>query len=63
LTTFIAVAQHVKEVSDELSQIFNKEDPHFDVIVAGVNSGRKFENSQTEISKVSVLLPPVERTM
>lgn len=53
----------MKEVSDELSQIFNKEDPHFDVIVAGVNSGRKFENSQTEIAKVSVLLPPVERTM
>jgi len=50
-----AVAQHVKEVSDELSQIFNKEDPHFDVIVAGVNSGRKFENSQTEISKNDVV--------
>ncbi|GJQ11165.1 hypothetical protein GpartN1_g2956.t1 [Galdieria partita] len=46
-----AVAQHVKEVSDELSQIFNKEDPHFDVIIAGVNSGRKFENGQAEVSK------------
>ncbi|EME26834.1 hypothetical protein Gasu2_66830 [Galdieria sulphuraria] len=46
-----AVAQHVKEVSDELSQIFNKEDPHFDVIIAGVNSGRKFENAQAEVSK------------
>lgn len=50
------MAQHVKEVSDELSQIFNKEDPHFDVIIAGVNSGRKFESALLEVSKVMLRL-------
>ncbi|GJQ14348.1 hypothetical protein GpartN1_g6139.t1 [Galdieria partita] len=50
-TKWKAVSQHVKEVSEELSQIFNKEDPHYDVIVAGVNAGRKWDSVQTEIAK------------
>eukprot|EP00871_Galdieria_phlegrea_P000688 jgi/Galph1/161/GphlegSOOS_G4918.1 len=45
------VSQHVKEVSDELSQIFNKEDPHYDVIIAGVNAARKFDTAQSEAAK------------
>ncbi|EME27878.1 uncharacterized protein Gasu_45430 [Galdieria sulphuraria] len=50
-TKWKAVFQHVKEVSEELSQIFNKEDPHYDVILAGVNAGRKFDSAQAEIAK------------
>ncbi|KAK4527080.1 hypothetical protein GAYE_SCF34G5002 [Galdieria yellowstonensis] len=46
-----ALSQHVKEVSEELSQIFNKEDPHYDVIMAGVQASKKFESAEAEISK------------
>jgi hypothetical protein len=48
----LALSQHVKEVSEELSQIFNKEDPHYDVIMAGVQASKKFESAEAEISKV-----------
>lgn len=49
------IAQNCKEIATDLCQIFNKNDPHYEVLLASYTSSRKFEDEQHQVTKTNEL--------
>eukprot|EP00871_Galdieria_phlegrea_P001729 jgi/Galph1/2557/GphlegSOOS_G1227.1 len=47
------IVQNCKEISTELCQIFNKNDPNYEVLLGSYTSARKFEDEQHQITKIN----------
>lgn len=53
---YLGIAQNCKEIATDLCQIFNKNDPHYEVLLASYTSSRKFEDEQHQVTKVGIVV-------
>eukprot|EP00871_Galdieria_phlegrea_P004332 jgi/Galph1/48/GphlegSOOS_G4824.1 len=58
-TNWKGIASHNKDTSMELSQVFDKNDPHYEVLLATVNTSKEFSNIQQQFSKDDPVLNEV----
>ncbi|EME26307.1 hypothetical protein Gasu2_09100 [Galdieria sulphuraria] len=49
------IAQNCKDIATDLCQIFNKNDPHYEVLLASYTCSRKFEDEQHQVTKTNQL--------
>lgn len=52
----LVVSQHIKDICGDLNQIFNKEDPRYEVVQAGASAAHDFDTRYLDIHKVGTLL-------
>ncbi|EME29505.1 hypothetical protein Gasu2_04150 [Galdieria sulphuraria] len=50
-TKWRVVAQHIKDICSDLNQIFNKEDPRYEVVQAGASAAHDFDVRYLDIHK------------
>ncbi|GJQ15594.1 hypothetical protein GpartN1_g7385.t1 [Galdieria partita] len=49
------IAQNCKDIATDLCQIFNKNDPHYEVLLSSYTCSRKFEDEQHQVTKTNQL--------
>ncbi|GJQ15830.1 hypothetical protein GpartN1_g7621.t1 [Galdieria partita] len=64
-TKWRVVAQHIKDICSDLNQIFNKEDPQYEVVQAGASAAHDFDVRYLDIHKhgreISRLLEKIQK--
>eukprot|EP00871_Galdieria_phlegrea_P005541 jgi/Galph1/5989/GphlegSOOS_G4550.1 len=53
------IAQHIKDICGDLNQIFNKEDPRYEVVQAGASAAHNFDAKYLDISKNGREVPKI----